>query len=118
MALGIMADGYVAYGYWGIILFCFGLGALFNLVFKIVGNWSKVSPFFILLLFPLLYYAVRPDCELQTTLGQLVKGTFTFWLVVRYYNKYFRNQARILKRIEEFQNRILARKLGVSQENG
>ncbi len=115
MALGIISDGYVAFGTFGVGIFCFGLGLIFCLVFRIVGNWSKTSPFFIFLLFPILYYAVRPDCELQTTLGQLVKGTFAFFLVVRYYKNYFRvkiksiNQTLIVdeKLVLEPQKRVL-----------
>jgi hypothetical protein len=90
MGLGIIADGYIAFGTTGVGFFCFALGLIFSLVFRIVGNWGKTSPFFMFLIFPILYYAVRPDCELQTTLGQLVKGTFTFFLVVRYYKNYFK----------------------------
>lgn len=110
MGLGIIADGYVAYAYFGVIIFCFGLGLIFSLVFKIVEKWSRVSPFFILMLFPVLYYAVRPDCELQTTLGHLVKGTFTYWLVVRYYASYFKAQTKVLQKIEEFKNALLERR--------
>jgi hypothetical protein len=90
MGLGVIADGYVAYGTKGVGFFCFGLGLIFCGVFKIVGNWSKTSPFFMFMLFPILYYAVRPDCELQTTLGHIVKGTFAYFLVVRYYRNYFK----------------------------
>jgi hypothetical protein len=31
---------------------------------------------------PLLNYAVRPDCELQTTLNHLTKGLFLFGILV------------------------------------
>ncbi len=101
MALGIVADGYIAFKFPGVLMFCFGLGFLFCTVFKIAERWGKISPFFVLLLFPILYYAVRPDCELQTTLGQLVKGTFTFWLVVRYYKDYFMKKERLMQKIEQ-----------------
>jgi len=112
MALGIIADGYVAYASWGVILFCFGLGLVFSIVFKIVEGWADVSPFFMLMLFPILYYAVRPDCELQTTLGQLVKGTFAFYLVVRYYRNYFEIQAKIIQKIEEYRDKLKAIQIG------
>jgi hypothetical protein len=64
------------------------------------------------MLFPILYYAVRPDCELQTTLGQLVKGTFAFYLVVRYYRNYFEIQAKIIQKIEEYRDKLKAIKIG------
>lgn len=106
MGLGIIADGYVSFAFWGVVWYCFGLGLLFSIIFKIVEKWGEISPFFVLTLFPILYYAVRPDCELQTTLGQLVKSTFTFWLVVKYYKSYFEKQAKVLQRIED----LLAKK--------
>lgn len=100
MALGVVADGYLAFGGNGVIIYCFGLGLLFSIIFKIVEKWGNISPFFVLLLFPILYYAVRPDCELQTTLGQLIKGAFCFWLIVRYYKGYFISREKVLRKIE------------------
>ncbi|MCX6208482.1 MAG: hypothetical protein NTZ59_02985, partial [Bacteroidetes bacterium] len=101
MALGIIADGYIAFKFPGVLMYCLGLGLLFSFIFKIVERWSKISPFFALLLFPILYYAVRPDCELQTTLGELVKGTFAFWLVVRYYKAVIISKEKALLKIEQ-----------------
>lgn len=84
MGLGIFADGYIAFGSFGVYLFGFGLGLLFSVVFKIVEKWSQISPFFGLLLLPILNYAVRPDCELQTTLNQIIKGLFLFGFFVHF----------------------------------
>lgn len=78
MGLGIFADGYIAYGAWGVYSFGFILGLIFALTFKLVERWTKVSPFYVLLLLPLLNYAVRPDCELQTTINHLVKGMLLY----------------------------------------
>jgi hypothetical protein len=82
MGLGVFADGYIAYGDWGVYLFCFVLGLIFALTFKLVEQWSKVSPFYVLFLFPLLNYAVRPDCELQTTINHLTKGILVYGFLV------------------------------------
>jgi hypothetical protein len=82
MGLGIFADGYIAFGAFGVLSFSFLLGLLFSLTFKIVEGWSKISPFYILLVLPLLSYAVRPDCDLQTTITHLVKGLLLFGLIV------------------------------------
>ena len=82
MGLGIFADGYIAYGSLGVYIFGFVLGLLFSLTFKMVETWTKISPFYFLLLLPLLNYAVRPDCELQTTINQLAKGVFVFGILV------------------------------------
>jgi hypothetical protein len=82
MGLGVFADGYIAYGYWGVMFFTFGLGLLFNFTFRIVESWAKLSEFYVLMVLPLLNYAIRPDCELQTTINHLVKGLIVFGILV------------------------------------
>lgn len=82
MGLGIFADGYIAFGTWGVYVFGFTLGLIFALTFKLVERWTKVSPFYVLLLLPLLNYAVRPDCELQTTINHLFKGILLYGFLV------------------------------------
>jgi hypothetical protein len=89
MGLGIFADGYVAYGAWGVYIFGFVLGLIFSLTFKLVERWSKVSPFYVLLLLPLLNYAVRPDCELQTIINHLFKGILLYGFLVYLTRKRF-----------------------------
>ncbi len=89
MGLGIFADGYIAYGTWGVYVFGFVLGLIFALTFKLVERWTKVSPFYVLLLLPLLNYAVRPDCELQTTINHLFKGILLYGFLVYLTRKRF-----------------------------
>jgi hypothetical protein len=89
MGLGIFADGYIAYGATGVYIFAFALGLIFSLTFKLVERWTKVSPFYVLLLLPLLNYAVRPDCELQTTINHLFKGILLFGFLVYLTRKRF-----------------------------
>jgi hypothetical protein len=89
MGLGIFADGYIAYGTWGVYIFGFALGLIFALTFKLVERWTKVSPFYVLLLLPLLNYAVRPDCELQTTINHLFKGILLYGFLVYLTRKRF-----------------------------
>jgi len=89
MGLGIFADGYIAYGAWGVYIFGFVLGLIFSLTFKLVERWSKISPFYVLLLLPLLNYAVRPDCELQTTINHLAKGIVLYGFLVYLTRKRF-----------------------------
>lgn len=89
MGLGIFADGYVAYGKWGVYIFGFALGLIFSLTFKLVERWTRVSPFYVLLLLPLLNYAVRPDCELQTTINHLFKGILLYGFLVYLTRKRF-----------------------------
>jgi hypothetical protein len=89
MGLGVFADGYVAYGATGVYIFTFALGLIFALTFKLVERWTKVSPFYVLLLLPLLNYAVRPDCELQTTINHLFKGILLYGFLVYLTRKRF-----------------------------
>ena len=98
MGLGIFADGYIAYGAWGVAIFGFALGLLFSITFKVVENWTQISPFFMLFLFPILNYAVRPDCETQTTINHLVKSMFIYWLLVMAYRRYFSQKLMVLKK--------------------
>ena len=82
MGLGVFADGYIAFGYWGTLFFTFGLGLLFSFTFRIIQSWAKLSEFYVLMVLPLLNYAVRPDCELQTTINHLAKGLLVFGILV------------------------------------
>lgn len=89
MGLGIFADGYIAYGAWGVYTFGFFLGLIFSLTFKLVERWTKISPFYFLFLLPMLNYAVRPDCELQTTINHLAKSIVVFGALVYFTRKRF-----------------------------
>lgn len=101
MGLGVFSDGYIAFGTWGVYIFGFALGLIFSLTFKLVERWSKISPFYILLILPLLNYAVRPDCELQTTINHLFKGILLYGFLVYLTRKRFtldsqENQRKLL----------------------
>lgn len=100
MGLGFFADGYIAYGQVGTYAFAFLLGLIFAGVFKLVEGWSRISPFFILLMFPILHYAVRPDCETQTVMGHIVKGIFVFGCLMWYYSVYF---AKVVDQVQKNQ---------------
>lgn len=103
MGLGVLADGYIAYGQFGAYAFAYLLGLIFSLIFRTVEKWSRVSPFFILFMFPILNYAVRPDCETQTIMGHIVKGLFVFGGLTTYYAGYF---SRKLNRAKLAQQRV------------
>jgi hypothetical protein len=60
---------------------------LFSLTFKLVQGWSNISPFYVLMILPMLNYAIRPDCELQTTINHLAKSILVFGGLV-YLTKY------------------------------
>jgi hypothetical protein len=82
MGLGVFADGYIANGLWGVLFFTFGLGFIFNITFRIIESWAKISEFYVFMSLPLLNYAVRPDCELQTIINHLFKGLIVFGIIV------------------------------------
>jgi hypothetical protein len=94
MGLGIFADGYVSFGYWGMLIFAFMFGLIFSLIFRMVERWTEVSPFFMFLIFPILNYAIRPDCETQTILGHIVKSVVVMTLLTRYYRTQFQKANR------------------------
>lgn len=112
MGLGLVADGYIAYAYWGVIAFCFGYGLLLAIIFKIVEHWTLVSPYFFLFVLTILSYGIRPDCELQTALTHMVKSLFFYAIAVQYYKKYFASQAKILEKVELFKQKYKLANLG------
>jgi hypothetical protein len=82
MGLGVFADGYIAYGEKGVLVFGFFLGLIFSLTFKMLERWTKISPFYVLFLLPILNYAIRPDCELQTTMNHLSKSIILYGALI------------------------------------
>lgn len=87
MGLGSMGDGYINFGIFGGCIFMFFLGLSFNIVLKGFFKFSKAYPF-ILIFTPLVfYYPIRPDCELQTSLGHLVKSCMLIYLLLLFWKK-------------------------------
>ena len=68
----------------------FLLGLLYSEVLKSFNKYSKDFP--VLLLFaPLVFYfPIRPDCELQTILGHLVKSCFLIFVVFLVWKRQFK----------------------------
>jgi hypothetical protein len=79
MGLGSMSDGYINFGVLGGCVFMFALGLLYS---EVLILFQKVSiTFSIAILFTALvfYHPIRPDNELQTVLGHLVKSCVLLW---------------------------------------
>lgn len=106
MALGLFADGYVSYGFYGTLFFAFFFGLLCALVFKLIERWSAISPFFALFSFPLLNYAVRADCETQTWMGHIIKGVVVFSIVMYYTQRYFQKKSQFIQESSKEQTQI------------
>lgn len=86
MGLGIFADGYIAYGFFGVLLFTLLFGLQLIGVIKIVEYWSEnkslISIFFV---FPIAFYALRPDCETQTLITHTFKSIIIFAFLMYVY---------------------------------
>jgi len=89
MGLSSLGDAYINFGVKGgcIFMFCFGL--LFNFVLKKFNDYSKQFPILILFSCLVFYFPIRPDCELQTILGHLVKASFLIFVMLNIWKQRF-----------------------------
>ncbi len=83
MALSSPGDAYVNFGVAGGCLFMFCLGFLFGEVMNAFYTNSFEYPVLILFTPLVFYYPIRPDCELQTSLGHLVKSCFLIFVMIQ-----------------------------------
>ena len=85
MGLSSIGDAYINFDIFGAVIFMFILGLFYSWVLNYFHKKSKKFPILILFTALVFYYPIRPDCELQTILGHLVKscflllGIFTVW---------------------------------------
>jgi hypothetical protein len=87
MGLGAMGDAYINFGNLGGALFMFLLGLVFSEVLNAFFKFSKYYPFLLLFTPLVFYYPIRPDCELQTSLGHLVKSCFLIYMIILFWKK-------------------------------
>ena len=89
MGLSSVGDAYINFGIIAGCIFMLILGVIYNGVLKGFYQLSKNIP--VLLLFtPLVfYYPIRPDCELQTILGHLVKSCFLLFIIFLIWKRQF-----------------------------
>lgn len=87
-ALSCLGDAYVNFGKWGGVLFMFFYGIFVSWIYKIMIKKSKKSPLIILFIPLLFHHFIRPDTELQTALGHLIKSTFLIYAVIWILNEY------------------------------
>lgn len=90
MGLSSLGDAYINFGKFGGAIFMFILGFLYSEVLNVFHKKSKVYPILILYTTLVFYYPIRPDCELQTILGHLVKSCFLIYIVLIVWQKEFR----------------------------
>jgi len=87
MGLGSMGDGYINFGIVGGCIFMFFLGLAFSEVLNGFFKFSKYYPFLLLFTPLVFYYPIRPDCELQTSFGHLVKSCMLIYLMILFWKK-------------------------------
>lgn len=90
MGLSSMGDAYINFGLFGGCVMMFFLGALFSLFLSGFDKYSREYPALLLFVPMVFYYPIRPDCELQTSLGHLVKATFLIFIVMILFKKVFK----------------------------
>lgn len=92
MALSSMGDAYLNFGLIGGVIFMFLLGLFYNRILIFFYKNSQNYPLLIIFAPLVFYYPIRPDCELQTILGHVVKSLILLFILVKLWNKYFKIQ--------------------------
>ena len=90
MGLSSVGDAYINFGIFGGCIFMFFLGFLHNEVLKGFYRYSKYYPLLILFTPLVFYFPIRPDCELQTILGHLVKSVFLIFVIMQVWKNVFK----------------------------
>ena len=89
MGLSSLGDAYVNYGTWGGVIFMFILGYFYSEILKVFQKTSAIYPVLILFVPLVFYYPIRPDCELQTILGHVVKSCFLIFVMIQVWKTKF-----------------------------
>jgi hypothetical protein len=89
MGLSAVGDGYINFGKFGGCIFMLMLGLLYSETLKIFYRYSKYYPGLLLFMGIVFYYPIRPDCELQTALGHLVKASFLLFMMIQIWKSVF-----------------------------
>lgn len=87
MALSSVGDAYANFGVLGGCIFMFLLGLVYSEVLNGFQRFSQYYPFLLLFTPLVFYYPIRPDCELQTTLGHLVKSCVLIYILIMFWRQ-------------------------------
>ena len=90
MGLSSVGDAYINFGIVGGCIFMFILGLFYSEVLNSFKKYSKYYPLLLLFVPLVFYYPIRPDCELQTILGHLVKSCFLIIVMIQLWKHRFR----------------------------
>jgi len=99
MALGSIGDAYVNFGAWGGCIFMFIMGLVYSYILCQFKKFSKYYPVLILFTALSFYYPIRPDCELQTVWGHLIKSLFIIFVMIKVFEHQFRVR-RVMPRLQ------------------
>jgi hypothetical protein len=91
MGLSSLGDGYINFGTVGGCVFMFVLGFFYSQILLAVGRFSTIYPILILMTPALFSFPIRPDNELQTGLGTVVKLSFLLFILFRFSKDFFKN---------------------------
>lgn len=92
MGLSSLGDGYINFGLVGGAIFMFFYGLLFSEILNLFSKYSRYYPILIVITPLIFYYPIRPDCELQTILGHLVKSCFLVFIILQVWKHIFRER--------------------------
>jgi len=90
MGLSSVGDAYINFGIVGGCIFLFLLGLFYSEVLKAFHKYSYTYPILLIFVPLVFYYPIRPDCELQTILGHLVKSCFLIFVVMQFWKSTFK----------------------------
>ncbi len=90
MGLSSVGDAYINFGMAGGAVFMLLYGMFFSEVLKAFKYFSRSIPVLILFTSLVFYYPIRPDCELQTILGHLIKSCFLIFVMLQIWKPVFK----------------------------
>lgn len=90
MGLSSVGDAYINFGVIGGSFFMLFYGMFFSEVLKAFYQFGKTFPALILLTSLVFYYPIRPDCELQTILGHVIKSCFLIFVMMQIWKHVFK----------------------------
>jgi hypothetical protein len=97
MGLSSVGDAYINWGVFGGVAFMFILGFFYSEVLNMFYKYSIIYPTLILFVPLVFYYPIRPDCELQTILGHLVKSCFLIFVIFQVWGVSFKvNRTKLM----------------------
>ena len=90
MGLSSLGDAYLNFNVFGGVICMFILGLFYSAVLNYFYKKSKSFPAVILFTPLIFYYPIRPDCEMQTILGHLVKSAFLILVIINVWKSTFK----------------------------